>query len=109
MADLVEDPIALEPLVAAVSRPECGAIAVFVGTTRDHRGGRRVEHLYYEAYRPMALEALRRIEEESARRVAEWAAQHPGGWRSSGHSIWATCSAPSPRSAGCDAPGRVPS
>lgn len=70
MADLVEDPIALEPLVAAVSRPECGAIAVFVGTTRDHRGGRRVEHLYYEAYRPMALEALRRIEEESARRFA---------------------------------------
>ncbi len=70
MAELVDDPIALEPLVAAVSRPECGAVAVFVGTTRDHRGARRVEHLVYEAYRPMALEVLARIEEESAKRFA---------------------------------------
>jgi molybdopterin synthase catalytic subunit len=68
MADLVEDPIGLEPLVAAASHPECGAVAVFVGTTRDHHEGRRVERLVYEAYHSMALEALARIEQETAGR-----------------------------------------
>jgi molybdopterin synthase catalytic subunit len=66
--DLVEDPIAIEPLVAVASRPEVGAVAVFVGTTRDRHEGRVVERLLYEAYVPMALEALGRIEEETGAR-----------------------------------------
>jgi molybdopterin synthase catalytic subunit len=68
MADLVESPIALEPLVAAASAPAVGAVAVFVGTTRDHHDGRAVERLSYEAYRPMALASLARIERDSAAR-----------------------------------------
>ena len=36
-------------------RPDCGAIATFVGTTRiDESEGAAIEYLEYEAYRPMA-------------------------------------------------------
>jgi molybdopterin synthase catalytic subunit len=50
------------------SRPDCGALAIFLGTTRDHHDGRRVEVLAYEAYEPMARLALEQLEIEAARR-----------------------------------------
>ncbi|HKQ58435.1 MAG TPA: molybdenum cofactor biosynthesis protein MoaE [Candidatus Eisenbacteria bacterium] len=62
MAELTRDPIPVERLVAAITRPECGAIALFLGTTRDHHDGRRVTQLAYEAYEPMALAALDALE-----------------------------------------------
>ena len=65
MAELTHAPIALEPLVAAERRPDCGALAVFLGTTRDHHDGRRVTRLAYEAYEPMALASLAAIEREA--------------------------------------------
>jgi molybdopterin synthase catalytic subunit len=49
-------------MVSAAQRPDCGAVAVFVGTTRvDESGGARVEYLEYEAYRPMADRKLAEI------------------------------------------------
>ncbi|HEY6866221.1 MAG TPA: molybdenum cofactor biosynthesis protein MoaE [Candidatus Eisenbacteria bacterium] len=62
MADLVHGPIAIERLLAEAARPDCGAIVLFLGTTRDHHEGHRVVRLAYEAYEPMAREALGRFE-----------------------------------------------
>jgi molybdopterin synthase catalytic subunit len=68
VAELVRTVIAVQPLLQAVTRADCGAIALFVGTTRDHHQGKKVETLSYEAYEPMAVAALGAIEEEATRR-----------------------------------------
>jgi molybdopterin synthase catalytic subunit len=68
VAELVEGPIALERLLAAAVRPDCGAVVLFLGTTRDHHEGREVLRLEYEAYRPMALTVLEQIEREAVER-----------------------------------------
>lgn len=68
MAELVRAPIALEPLLASAGRSDCGAVSLFVGTTRDHAGSRKVVRLAYEAYEPMALEALAAIERAAVER-----------------------------------------
>jgi molybdopterin synthase catalytic subunit len=68
VAQLTDAPIALEALVAEMSRPDCGALAVFLGTTRDHHGGRRVTSLAYEAYEPMALARMEALEREAKER-----------------------------------------
>ena len=70
MAELVRSAIAVEPLTAAARRADCGALAVFLGTTRDHHEGRRVTRLEYEAYDAMALEALGAIERGVTERFA---------------------------------------
>ena len=68
MAELVHGPIDVGGLLARAARPDCGAIALFLGTTRDHHAGRRVVRLAYEAYQPMALTALERLENEARQR-----------------------------------------
>jgi molybdopterin synthase catalytic subunit len=70
MAELVEGAIEVERLLAAAARPDCGAVVLFLGTTRDHHEGRAVARLEYEAYRPMALAALERIERDTVERHA---------------------------------------
>jgi molybdopterin synthase catalytic subunit len=61
---LTEQPVDLGSLIAAVQSPERGGIACFLGTVRNHHGGRDVRRLDYSAYAPMA-------EAECARIVAE--------------------------------------
>ena len=56
MAELTRARIDVAPLLAAAAKPECGAVNLFLGTTRDHHQGRRVLRLEYEAYERMALE-----------------------------------------------------
>jgi molybdopterin synthase catalytic subunit len=68
MFEIVEHPIDLARLIAAVGRPEAGAIASFVGTTRDHNAGREVTRLVYEAYPEMAIREMRRIGEQAVER-----------------------------------------
>lgn len=70
MAELTRDPIAIERLLAAAARPECGAVTLFLGTTRDHHEGRRVVRLEYEAYERMARAALEAIERDACARFA---------------------------------------
>jgi MoaE-MoaD fusion protein len=55
-------------LQAAVADPGAGAIATFVGMTRNENSGRRVLRLEYEAYEPMALSEMRKLAEEAGRR-----------------------------------------
>jgi len=68
VAELVRAPIDSGRLAREAARPDCGAIAQFLGTTRDHIGGRRVTSLAYEAYEPMALVALESIEAAAVER-----------------------------------------
>jgi molybdopterin synthase catalytic subunit len=70
MAELVRSPIDVARLLAAASRRDCGAIALFLGTSRDHHQGRRVRSLEYEAYEAMALAGLERVEREAVARHA---------------------------------------
>ena len=70
MAEFVHEPIDVARLLIAAARPDCGAINLFLGTTRDHHDGRRVVRLQYEAYEAMALAALTKLEEEAMRRHA---------------------------------------
>lgn len=58
---LQREPIELAALVSRVTGPGLGAVATFSGTVRDSFQGRRVLHLEYEAYEPMALKVLREI------------------------------------------------
>ena len=67
--EVTADPLDAGRLTAAVVAPDCGAVATFVGTVRDHNAGRRVRWLVYEAYEPLARKALARIGEEVA---AQW-------------------------------------
>jgi molybdopterin synthase catalytic subunit len=41
-----------------------GAVVTFLGLVRNHNAGRRVDHLEYEAFEPLALKAFARIDEE---------------------------------------------
>ena len=70
MAELTHGAIAIAPLLAAGLRPECGAVNLFLGTTRDHHEGRRVQRLEYEAYERMALAALESLERSACERFA---------------------------------------
>jgi len=73
------EPLALEPLVSAVATDSdgvdpstgsgrCGAIVTFLGLARNHNQGRRVKHLEYEAYAPLALKTFARIADETRER-----------------------------------------
>lgn len=68
MAELIHERIEVEGLLAQAVRPECGAVALFLGTSRDHHDGRRVTRLAYEAYPAMALAALQGIEQRAVER-----------------------------------------
>ena len=61
MFRVTNQPIDLDELVRYVSDPEAGAIATFIGTTRNHNEGRKVIALDYEAYPEMAEKELARI------------------------------------------------
>ena len=58
---LTDSSLSLDAALSAVSLPECGGIALFVGTTRNYSEGRRVELLEYEAYEELATEQLERV------------------------------------------------
>ncbi|MGQ0737344.1 MAG: molybdenum cofactor biosynthesis protein MoaE [Acidobacteriota bacterium] len=57
-------PIDLSVLVRLIEAPTHGAVSTFLGVVRDHNQGRRVRHLVYEAYNPLAERALARIADE---------------------------------------------
>ena len=55
-------------MLSSVDSDGIGAVASFVGLVRDHNQGRRVLHLEYDAYEPLAVRGLDRIREEAAER-----------------------------------------
>ena len=70
MAELVHGPIDVPRILTSALRPDCGAVTLFLGTTRDQHQGRAVERLSYEAYEPMALAALEALESAAMERFA---------------------------------------
>lgn len=56
--------IDLNALLAIQSFPECGGLALFVGTVRNHHDGKSVQSLSYTAYKPLAEKMIRQIEQE---------------------------------------------
>lgn len=62
------EPFPLEPLLALDRFPECGGLASFVGTVRDHHQGRSVQALRYTAHGPVCEKLIREIEAETRER-----------------------------------------
>ena len=61
---ITQEPIHLDELTAFVADPGAGAMATFVGTTRDSNDGRRVIRLEYECYPGMAEKEMEKIGQE---------------------------------------------
>lgn len=66
---VVEAPLSIDEAYAAVKRPDCGAVALFVGTVRDHHDGKAVVSLSYSAFKEMAEKEFAKIGEEA---LARW-------------------------------------
>jgi molybdopterin synthase catalytic subunit len=62
MFRVINQPIDLQELVRFVTDPEAGAIATFIGTSRNHNDGRKVIALDYDGYPEMAEKELARID-----------------------------------------------
>jgi len=62
---VTREPLDLGELVKFVTDPSAGAIATFIGTTRNNNEGRKVIGLDYDAYPEMAVRELARIGEEA--------------------------------------------
>ncbi|MHC5011841.1 MAG: molybdenum cofactor biosynthesis protein MoaE [Planctomycetota bacterium] len=68
MFAVTPDAIDADAVRRAVEGGENGAVVVFHGTVRDRTGARRVTHLEYEAYAPMAIRQMEHIGKEVVRR-----------------------------------------
>lgn len=64
---LLDEPLDVEAVRAAVADPAAGGVCVFVGSVRDHDGGRSVSGLGYSAH-PSALHRMRALASSVASR-----------------------------------------
>lgn len=60
LADIRDRALSADELLAAVADPRAGGSALFVGTVRNHDGGREVTELQYEAH-PDAVQEMHRV------------------------------------------------
>ena len=69
---ITPEPLSVDALAAEVARAAsdtvegCGAVTTFAGLVRAQHKGRRVLHLEYEAYEPLALKVFAQIQQEAA-------------------------------------------
>ncbi|XP_077286422.1 molybdenum cofactor synthesis 2B [Arctopsyche grandis] len=56
---LTHDILSVDDILKLVSSEKCGAVSIFVGTTRDNFDGKEVKSLEYEAYESMALKVMK--------------------------------------------------
>ena len=68
MIQLTGEPLDPEAVTAKVRKDSNGAVVTFLGTTRSSTAGRKVLHLEYEAYQPMADNKLAEIADEIRQR-----------------------------------------
>ena len=64
MIEITHEPLDPKAVTARVMRDTNGAVVTFLGVTRNFTGERRVLHLEYEAYRPMADAKLHEIADD---------------------------------------------
>jgi molybdopterin synthase catalytic subunit len=65
MTELRSEPLSIDEIQAAAADPAAGAVALFIGTVRDHDHGRGVTALSYSAH-PSAVTELGRVAEKIA-------------------------------------------
>jgi len=70
MLEIVDRPIDVAEVRAAVADPTCGAVLVFEGVVRDRHQGREVTRLSYEAWSEAARDVLAEIAAEIEERWA---------------------------------------
>lgn len=58
---LTHEVLSVEEATALVTHPSCGAVSLFIGTTRDNFEGKDVVQLAYEAYEEMADKEMRKL------------------------------------------------
>jgi molybdopterin synthase catalytic subunit len=68
MFKVTADPLSIDEAYAAVQRPDCGAVALFVGTVRNHHDGKAVTSISYSAFKEMAEKEFAKIAAEAATR-----------------------------------------
>ena len=68
MFRVTDQPLNLQELVDFVTDPGAGAIATFIGTTRNNNEGRQVIALDYDAYPEMAERELKRIGDDAKKK-----------------------------------------
>lgn len=60
--------LSIDEAYAAVRRPDCGAVALFVGVVRNHHDGKPVTKISYTAFKEMAEKEFAAIAAECATR-----------------------------------------
>lgn len=101
LADVTHAPLDMARLVQAVATsPGHGACVSFLGVVRNENSGRRVTHLEYEAYEPLAVRTLNLILEEARHRwpAVQLAIHHRLGRLTIGESSVAIAAASAHRS-----------
>ena len=80
LVDIRETPLDVAEVLAALADESAGGLTLFVGTVRDHDGGKSVRGLEYSAH-PTALDRLREVCENVATKydVRALAAVHRTG------------------------------
>ncbi|CAL9682008.1 unnamed protein product [Knipowitschia caucasica] len=96
---LCSDSLSIQEVIDATKSPKCGAVSVFLGTTReDELGGRKVIGLEYEAYDAMVqseLSKLSRVIRGRWPQVQHICVHHRLGWVAVGEaSVAVAISAP---------------
>ncbi|XP_065221772.1 molybdopterin synthase catalytic subunit 1 [Planococcus citri] len=61
---LSDSALHIDEIYRSVVSPRCGAVSLFVGTTRDNFEGLMVTKLIYESYEKMAIKMIRTVCEE---------------------------------------------
>ena len=69
MFKVTTEPLSIDEAYAAVRRDDCGAVALFVGTVRDHHDGKKVTRISYSAFKEMAEKEFAKIAADAA---AKW-------------------------------------
>ncbi len=59
--ELTTDPLDIGEIARRVVPPECGATVTLDGYVRQFTKGRETQHLFYEAYEPMAIKEMEKL------------------------------------------------
>ncbi|XP_042231712.1 molybdopterin synthase catalytic subunit-like isoform X2 [Homarus americanus] len=70
---LTQDVLSVEEITGLITNPSCGAISLFVGTTRNNFQGKNVVRLEYEAYHEMAEKEMGKLIKEARNK---WSLKH---------------------------------
>jgi molybdopterin synthase catalytic subunit len=73
MIELTTTPLDSAKALAAVTSSNCGAVVLFLGTTRKWTEGKETTELAYECYEEMATKELAKLEEQAR---AKWPIEH---------------------------------